>query len=123
MLHRRVGRTAATTRDAGTLVPLRVDLYSERASPLAAEEHRRRRVASGSTHMRFIVIGIVIALVGGVGLYFGGLPYTDREQVLDVGPLEATAEMRKKVEIPPLLSGGILALGVGIAVYGAGRKR
>lgn len=73
--------------------------------------------------MRFIVIGIVIAIVGGVGLYFGGLPYTDREQVLDIGPLEASAEVREKVEIPPLLSGGILALGVGIVVYGAGRNK
>lgn len=73
--------------------------------------------------MRFIFLGIVIALLGIAGLYFGGIPYTDREQVVDIGPIQASAEMRKRVEVPPLVSGGVLALGVGIAVYGASRER
>lgn len=73
--------------------------------------------------MRFIFLGIVIALLGAAGLYFGGIPYSDREQVVDIGPLQASAEMRKEFELPPLVSGGILALGVGIVVYGASRKQ
>ena len=73
--------------------------------------------------MRLTVLGIVIAVVGGVALYFGGLPYTEREQILDIGPIQATAEVRDRVDVPPLVGGAILAFGVGLAVYGAVRRR
>lgn len=73
--------------------------------------------------MRIRLLGIAIAILGGVALYFGGIPYTDREQILDVGPIQASAEVRERFDIPPLVAGGLLALGVGVVAYGVGRKR
>ena len=69
--------------------------------------------------MRLTLFGIVVAVLGGIALYFGGVPYTQRDQVVDVGPLQASTETQRRLDIPPLLSGGILAFGVGIAAYGA----
>lgn len=71
--------------------------------------------------MRWVVIGVVIAVLGGVGLWLGGIPYTERESV-ELGPIQASADVERRLEIPPLVAGSILALGVGLAVYGATRK-
>jgi hypothetical protein len=71
--------------------------------------------------MKTILVGLLIAALGGVALWFGGVPYTERTRLLDVGPIQATAETRERFDIPPMVGGAILALGVGIAVYGAGR--
>ena len=38
------------------------------------------------------LIGILLILFGVAALAFGGITYTDREQVLDLGPIEATTE-------------------------------
>lgn len=72
--------------------------------------------------MRRTVVGVVLAVLGGVGLWLGEIPYTERE-TLELGPIEASADVERAIEIPPLLAGSLMALGVGIAVYGAGRKR
>jgi hypothetical protein len=40
-----------------------------------------------------------------------------------MGPIEATATTEERLAIPPLASGAILVLGLGIVVYGAGRRR
>jgi hypothetical protein len=73
--------------------------------------------------MRLILLGSVVAMLGAAALWFGGIPYTDREDVLDIGPFQASAEVRKRIDIPPLAGGAIMALGVGILVYGAARRR
>lgn len=68
------------------------------------------------------VIGIVLTVLGAVLLWQGGIPYTEREQVLDIGPVEATAETRETVTVPPIVSGLVLAAGVGVLVVGVARK-
>ncbi|HZD05186.1 MAG TPA: hypothetical protein VE173_09720 [Longimicrobiales bacterium] len=69
-----------------------------------------------------LVVGAVLAILGALALWRGGIPYRDREKVLDIGPVEATAETEKEVEIPPLLAGVVLAAGVGFLVVGAARR-
>ena len=71
--------------------------------------------------MRWVVTGIILAAVGGVGLWLGGIPYTERE-TMELGPISASADVEKQFDIPPLAAGGLMALGVGLAVYGASRK-
>ena len=44
--------------------------------------------------------------------------YTTREKVLDIGPIEATAEKQKTIPIPPLLAGAALVAGVALVVAG-----
>jgi hypothetical protein len=67
------------------------------------------------------IIGIVLIVVGLVALAYGGISYTTREKVADIGPIELTTEQRKTVPLPPLLGG--LALAGGIALLIAGSKR
>lgn len=68
-----------------------------------------------------IVAGLVLALLGAFALWQGGVSYTDREEVLDIGPVEATAETEERISVPPLVGGLILATGVGLVVVGAAR--
>lgn len=71
--------------------------------------------------MRWVVIGVVIAVLGGVGLWLGGIPYTDRETV-ELGPIQASADVERRFDIPPLAAGSIMAFGVGLVVYGASKR-
>jgi hypothetical protein len=71
--------------------------------------------------MRLTVLGLVLAVLGAVALWLGGIPYTDTE-TFELGPIEATAEVEERFEIPPILAGSIMALGVGLVVYAKGRR-
>ncbi len=66
------------------------------------------------------LIGIVLIAFGVLALVFGGFSYTKREKVLDLGPLQATAETHKTIPIAPIA--GIAALLGGIALVVAGSK-
>ena len=72
--------------------------------------------------MRWVVIGVILAGLGGVGLWMGGIPYTETE-TMELGPLQASADVERTYEIPPLLAGAVMALGTGLAVYGATTKK
>jgi len=69
-----------------------------------------------------IVIGVAIAVLGGVGLWIEDIPYTERE-TLELGPIRASADVERHWRIPPLAGGAVMAMGVGIAVYGAARRK
>ena len=68
------------------------------------------------------IVGIVLIVIGVISLAVGGINYTSREKVLDIGPLEATAETEKSIPLPPLLGGLALAGGVVLLIAGS-RKR
>jgi hypothetical protein len=65
------------------------------------------------------IAGIVLIVVGLISLAYGGITYTSREKVLDIGPIEATAERNKTVPLPPLFGGAALVAGVGLLVLGS----
>lgn len=65
-------------------------------------------------------IGIILILLGLFGLAWGGITYTTREKVLDIGPIHATLEKDHSVPFPPIA--GALALLGGIALLVAGKK-
>lgn len=67
------------------------------------------------------IVGIILIVIGVIALAYGGFSYTRRETVLDIGPIEATAERRETVPLPPIL--GALALVGGIALMVAGSKK
>jgi drug/metabolite transporter (DMT)-like permease len=67
------------------------------------------------------IIGIILILVGVVGFALGGFSFTQKEEVLDLGPIEATAEDKETVPIPPILAG--LALVAGVALVAVGARR
>jgi hypothetical protein len=65
------------------------------------------------------IIGIILIVIGIAGFALGGLSFTKKEKVLDVGPIEATADDKKTVPISPLLAGLALVSGVVLVVAGA----
>ena len=67
------------------------------------------------------IIGLILIVLGVVGFALGGFSFTHREKVLDVGPIEATAEDKETVPIPPILAG--LALVGGVVLVAASARR
>jgi hypothetical protein len=67
------------------------------------------------------IAGLVLIVLGVVGLVYGGITYTRRRDTVSLGPLSATVKQKETVPLSPLLSGIVLAAGVGLLV--AGRKR
>lgn len=65
-----------------------------------------------------IIIGIVLILLGIVALSYNRITYTTREKIVDIGPLEATAEKEKSIPLPPVLGGLALVAGVGLVAVG-----
>jgi uncharacterized membrane protein YidH (DUF202 family) len=68
------------------------------------------------------VLGAVLIVLGLAALAYQGITYTSREKVIDIGPLEATAERQKTIPLPPIM--GIVAVAAGVALVVVGvRKR
>jgi drug/metabolite transporter (DMT)-like permease len=67
------------------------------------------------------VVGIILIVLGVLGLALGGFSFTEREKVLDVGPIEATAEDKETVPIPPALS--VLAIVGGVVLVAVSARR
>lgn len=67
------------------------------------------------------VIGLVLILLGVLGLVLGGFSFTQKEKVLDVGPIEATADDKETIPIPPVVA--ILAVVGGVVLVAAGARR
>jgi hypothetical protein len=68
------------------------------------------------------IVGLLLIVLGVLALAYQGITYTSREKVLDIGPLEATAEREKTLPLPPILGIAAVAGGVALLVVG-GRKR
>jgi uncharacterized membrane protein HdeD (DUF308 family) len=67
------------------------------------------------------VVGVLLIVLGLVALAYQGISYTTRETIIDVGPLEATAERQRTVPLPPVV--GVVAVAGGVALLIAGRRR
>ena len=65
--------------------------------------------------------GIVLIVLGALALAYGGFSYTKREKIVDLGPIQATAETRESVPLPPIL--GAVALVGGIVMVVAGSRK
>jgi hypothetical protein len=65
--------------------------------------------------------GIVLIVLGALALAYGGFSYTKREKIVDLGPIQATAETRETVPLPPIL--GAVALVGGIVMVVAGSRK
>jgi hypothetical protein len=65
------------------------------------------------------IAAIILIIVGVISLGYGGITYTSRETVLDIGPIEATAERQRTVPLPPIIGGVALIAGIGLLVMGS----
>ena len=57
------------------------------------------------------LVGIVLIVLGALGLIYGGIRYTSRDTVIDVGPIHATADREHTLPIAPVAGGLLLAAG------------
>jgi hypothetical protein len=65
-------------------------------------------------------LGFVLIVLGLVGLAWGGISYTTRETVVDIGPIHATRDKTHNIPLPPIV--GAVALIGGIVLLVAGGK-
>jgi uncharacterized membrane protein len=68
------------------------------------------------------ILGVVLIVLGVLALAYQRITYTTRETVLDVGPIEATAERQKTIPLPPILGAAVVAAGVIVLVVGSRRR-
>jgi hypothetical protein len=67
------------------------------------------------------LIGVLLIVFGLVALAVGGISYTRREKVLDIGPLQATAEKHETIPLSPIA--GLAAVVGGVALVAVGSRR
>lgn len=56
-------------------------------------------------------IGIILIIVGAAMLIWTGFSFTRKEKVVDIGPIEISADKKETVNWPPYVGGGILVAG------------
>ena len=66
-----------------------------------------------------MILGLVLITMGIVSLAYQGIRYTTHKTVVDLGPIEATKEEHKTIQLPPFV-GGIALIG-GIVASGSNR--
>jgi len=65
----------------------------------------------------------VLIVLGIVALAWGGISWTQKETIVDAGPLEIQAEDRETIPLPPVLGGLALAAGVLLLVVPSRARR
>jgi len=65
------------------------------------------------------LVGIALIILGIVAFAYQGITYTSREKIIDIGPIQATADTQKSIPLSPLLGGLVLVGGFALVVVGA----
>ena len=65
------------------------------------------------------LVGIALIILGIVAFAYQGITYTSREKIIDIGPIQATADTQKSSPLSPLLGGLVLVGGIALVVVGA----
>jgi drug/metabolite transporter (DMT)-like permease len=60
------------------------------------------------------MVGLVLIVIGLVALVWGGVFWTDKDTLVDAGPIEITSQEREGFALPPVL--GVIALVGGIVL-------
>lgn len=69
-----------------------------------------------------VLAAVVLIALGVAGLAYGGLSFTHKENVVDLGPLKVTQDKRETLPLPPIVGGLFIVAGVALLVTG-GRQR
>ena len=65
------------------------------------------------------LIGVLLIVFGIVAMVLGGIRYTTREKVLDIGPIEATADKHHEIPISPIVGIASVVGGIVLVVVGS----
>ncbi len=66
------------------------------------------------------IIGILLIVLGIAAFAYQGITYTTQEKVVDLGPLQMTAEKTRTIPLPPVM--GAIALVGGIVLLVIGKR-
>ena len=67
------------------------------------------------------LIGIILIIAGCLGLVYGGFSYTKETTGVKLGPIELKVQEKETVNVPLIVSGAAIAIGVFLLV-GVERK-
>jgi len=65
------------------------------------------------------LVGIALIVLGIVAFAYQGITYTSREKIIDIGPIQATADTQKTIPLSPLFGGLVLAGGIVLVIVRA----
>jgi hypothetical protein len=68
------------------------------------------------------VLGSILVVIGMVALLWGGISWTRKKTVVDLGPIEARTETHERIPLPPALGAVALVAGVILLVVPARRR-
>ena len=68
------------------------------------------------------IAGLILIAIGLVGLLWGGFSWTEERTVVDIGPIEARAQERETIPVPPIVGGIALVAGIVLLVIPSRRK-
>jgi uncharacterized membrane protein HdeD (DUF308 family) len=69
----------------------------------------------------YTLLGIILIAVGVIAFAYQGITYTTREKVVDLGPIQMTADRSRTIPLTPVV--GAIALVGGIALLVTGSKK
>ncbi len=68
------------------------------------------------------VVGLILIVIGVVAIAYGGITYTHRKKILDIGPVQASRKEQKTIPVPPIVGGVALVAGIGLLVLSNGSR-
>ena len=67
------------------------------------------------------IVAIALIVLGVLGLIYGGFTYTKETHQAKIGPLQLSVKEKETINIP--VWAGVGAIGIGVVLLVAGRKR
>jgi uncharacterized membrane protein YidH (DUF202 family) len=65
------------------------------------------------------LIGIALIIFGVIAIAIGGISYTKREKVIDLGPIQATTEKHETIPLSPVAGLAAVAGGIALVITGS----
>jgi len=67
------------------------------------------------------LIGIILIVLGTIGLIYGGITYTSRKDVVDIGDLKIQVDQKENIPLSPIFGGAAVAVGIVLVLVGLRR--
>jgi hypothetical protein len=65
------------------------------------------------------LIGIILIVIAVFAFAYQGISYTSKEKVIDLGPLQMSADRTRTLPLPPIVGGIALVGGIVLLVVGS----
>jgi hypothetical protein len=63
-------------------------------------------------------LGIILIIVGIIAFAYQGITYTSKKKVVDIGPVQVTANKTNTIPLPPIVGGIALVGGIVLLLIG-----